>query len=68
MKNFMLFSLSCKDKVKKTMTTRDAEDNTREKLGGNEGKLFMSKEINLTLLIGFNTNQFSDLLPVGLLA
>ena len=56
MKNFMLFSLSRKDKMKKTMI-KDAEDSTREKLRDNEGKLFKSKEINLTELIGFNANQ-----------
>ena len=40
MKNFMLFSLSPKDEMKKTMI-KDAEDSTREKLGDNEGiKLF----------------------------
>ena len=40
MKNFMLFSLSRKDEMKKTMI-KDAEDSTREKLGDNEGiKLF----------------------------
>ena len=56
MKNFMLFSLSRKDEMKKTMIW-DSEDSTREKLRDNEGKLFKSKEINLTVLIGFNTNQ-----------
>ena len=41
MKNFMLFSLSRKDEMKKMMI-KDAEDSTREKLGDNEGnKLFL---------------------------
>ena len=40
MKNFMLFSLSHKDEMKKTII-KDAEDCTREKLGDSEGiKLF----------------------------